>query len=367
MRIVLLTSSLNSGGAERVASTLCNAWAARGDHVTLIPTFSGGGSPFYKINQNVELVYLADVVGGKNKNILSFIQRLYVLRRLIQSKNPDVVISFLPNVNVAAILAMAFLKTPLLIGERTDPTSRSYPLFWKLACRFTYRFADILTVQTESVANKIGPLYPGLKKIRSISNPLPDDIVLRQHKPANDRKVLLSLGRLATEKQVDHIITAFSRLASDFSDWVLYIYGEGLEMSSIEKQVQSLQLQGRVLIKGPTSNPWDVMSNSSIFIMTSKFEGFPNALLESMGVGLPCIAYDCPSGPRDITRGGVDAILVPLNDEHSLTQAMKDLMGNPALRRSLGVKARESVLQRYQLSSVVGRWDELFGEVGVKR
>src|SRR5689334_6479056 len=105
MKIILLTSSLNAGGAERVATVLCNAWAARGDTVTLIPTFSGGGTSFYEISDEVETIYLADVVRARRKTPWTYARRLAALRRLIQERDPDVVVSFLPNVNVAAILS----------------------------------------------------------------------------------------------------------------------------------------------------------------------------------------------------------------------------------------------------------------------
>jgi GalNAc-alpha-(1->4)-GalNAc-alpha-(1->3)-diNAcBac-PP-undecaprenol alpha-1,4-N-acetyl-D-galactosaminyltransferase len=365
MRIVFLTSSLGSGGAERVATTLCNAWSDRGDEVILIPTYSGGGTPFYDIARNVELVYLAEIVGVKRKNILSFSQRIIALRKLIKQKAPDVIISFLPNVNVAAILSTVLLKAPLIISERRDPGSQPCSLFWELACRLSYRFADMLTVQTASVVSSVGQFYSGLRRVRSVPNPLPVGVETQCRQDSNRRKVLLSLGRLSEEKQIDDIINVFSQAANKFTDWDLNIYGDGPLRHTLNEKIKELQLTSRIFLKGNTRRPWDVMSTSDAFILTSKFEGFPNSLLEAMGVGLPCIAYDCPSGPREITSNGVDAILVPLNDQSSLLGELIELMGNDTLRESLGAQARESILKRYQLSTVLNRWDDIFREVGV--
>lgn len=363
MKIVLLISSLGSGGAERVATTLCNAWAARGDAVTLIPTYSGGGRSFYEVSENVEMIFLADVVGLKRKNLWSYMYRLLTLRRLIASRAPDVVISFLPNVNVAAILSTLALRVPLIICERSDPSSRAQFNFWEINCKLLYRFADMMTVQTESVANKIKCIYPGLNKVRAIPNPLPERVVSVKENAANRRKILLSLGRLVHEKQVDKVIDAFSKVRSRFDEWDLHIYGEGELKSCLQAQITDLGLQDRVFLRGGTNEPWHVMAGADAFVMNSKYEGFPNALLEAIGVGLPCIASDCQSGPREISRNGKDAVLVPLNDSASLVAALVKVMGNEEFRKTLGRQARESVMSRFSLATVVDQWDRLFEEV----
>jgi glycosyltransferase involved in cell wall biosynthesis len=365
MNIVLLTSSLGAGGAERVATTLSNAWAARGDQVSIIPTFSGGGSPFYELDDNVELLYLADVVGVKRRSYLSSVKRLFALRRLLKEREPDVIISFLPNVNVAAVISTAFLNIPLIICERSDPSARNYSISWRLACNLAYRFSDLLVVQTEAVANKMPDIYTGLRKVRVVPNPLPEDIVQLSHWSSSNRKVLLSLGRLSFEKQIDQIIRAFSGISEQFTNWDLYIYGDGPLKAELDKTIQDLNLQDRIFLKGRTDDPWGVMATADVFVMASRYEGFPNALLEAMGLGLACITYDCPSGPHEITRGGLDAMLVPLNDECALSKAMMKIMEDEKLRVSMGRQGRESILKRYQLSSVLDIWDEVFLEIGV--
>lgn len=202
-------------------------------------------------------------------------------------------------------------------------------------------------------------------KIRVIPNPLPEGAALVCLVEGGDRKFLLSLGRLVIKKQVDRIISTFSALHAQFDDWDLHIYGDGPLRSVLQEKIHDLQMQQRIFLKGPTNDPWSVMASADAFVTTSAYEGFPNALLEAMGVGLPCITYDCPSGPHDITRGGVDAMLVPLNDQDALLKAMKKMMGDEAFRISLGVQGRASVLQRFQLSVVLDRWDKLFKEVGL--
>lgn len=364
MRIILLTSSLGAGGAERVATTLCNAWAAKGHQVMLLPTYSGGGVSFYDVAGDVELVYLAERANASGNIISSYLGRLRTLRKLVLSWSPDVVVSFLPNVNVATILGTAFSGIPLIICERSDPTSHPAPFVWRFATKALYRFADMLTVQTPAVVNKVKSLYPGVKLIRAIANPLPAGVALRSRKISLGRKTLLSLGRLSSEKQVERIINAFSEVALEFEDWDLNIYGDGPEKDSLVELVEKKSLSGRVLIAGATVSPWDVMAESDAFVLTSEYEGFPNALLEAMGVGLPCITFDCPSGPREISEDGQTALLVPLNDQKCLTAAMRRLFADGLLREALAGRARTSVTARFGLETVLCQWDELFKEVG---
>jgi glycosyltransferase involved in cell wall biosynthesis len=366
MKIVLLVSSLGAGGAERVASTLCNAWAARGDQVTLIPTFSGGGQPFYKVSDAVETIRLADVVGSARKSLMSSLRRLFALRKLIADRRPDVIVSFLPNVNVAAILASARLRIPVIICERTDPSSCPMPLSLRSACWLTYRYADLVIVQTSAVASSIHRVYPALRRVDAIPNPLPPEIAtVRRTTAIGKRKTLLSLGRLSVEKQVNLIIDAFASVAPDFEDWDLHIYGDGPLKNDLEKQIRDLGMAGRVFLKGQTVEPWKITADADLFVMTSRFEGFPNAMLEAMGIGLPCVVFDCPSGPREISDDGEDARLVKPDDRGDLVEALAELMGDEGLRARLGSRARTAVMSRFSAESVLDGWDGAFREAGV--
>jgi GalNAc-alpha-(1->4)-GalNAc-alpha-(1->3)-diNAcBac-PP-undecaprenol alpha-1,4-N-acetyl-D-galactosaminyltransferase len=367
MKIILLTSSLGPGGAERVATTLCNFWAARGDRVFLIPTFSGGGEVFYAVSPAVKVTFLATVVQANGKNKWGYVNRLYRLRALIAEAEPDVIVSLLPNVNVAAILSTLLLRIPLIICERSDPSIQPIPWFWSVARRLLYRFADMLTVQTAVAATRAKSFFPQSDRIRVIPNPVPEGVAFSAKRQGNERRKLISIGRLAPEKQVASIINAFSELVSKFDDWHLDIYGDGPLRPALQSQIASIGLQSRVFLRGRTDEPWEVMASSDVFVMASRYEGFPNSLLEAMGVGLPCIAFDCPSGPREISNNGEYAVLVPLNDQAALVAALSRLMSDDCFRNSLGSRAREAVLSRFALPVVMDGWDQLFREVGAIR
>jgi GalNAc-alpha-(1->4)-GalNAc-alpha-(1->3)-diNAcBac-PP-undecaprenol alpha-1,4-N-acetyl-D-galactosaminyltransferase len=308
---------------------------------------------------------LADIVGIKHKSLYSYAQRLFALRKLIAERQPDVVISFMTNVNIAAVLASAFLRTPTIICERSDPSTYTSPKLVELACQLTYRHANMLTVQTDAVAEKIMQIYPRLKQVRAIPNPLPDGVVaIGKNRSCKPRKILLSLGRLSAGKQVNLIINAFAEVAPRFEEWDLHVYGDGPLKIEIEEQICNLGLPGRIFLKGNTTKPWQIMADADAFVMTSKNEGFPNTLLEAMGVGLPCIVFDCPSGPREITSNGEYAMLIKLNDQNGLITALEKIMSDESFGIELGNQARASILGRYRLLTVLDKWDQLFREVG---
>lgn len=357
-----------AGGAERVASTLANAWVSGGDEVVLMPTFSGRGNCFYELSSKVQLVYLADQVSSHSKSVWGQFLRLRALRKFISDLKPDVIVSFLSNVNVAAVLASCNLKIPLIICERTDPFARPRMIWLRLACAITYPFAEALMVQTQSVAAKYAASYPALRPAFVIPNPAPrEQLDIVRHRNGTKGKTLLAIGRLSSEKQFDLLIRVFARLAKRHSDWSLRIVGEGPTKASLQQQICALKLAAQIDLLGSTEKIGDELSNADAFVLTSLFEGFPNVLLEAMASGLPCVTFDCQSGPREISMDGQVALLVAPNDEHALEFELDRLMADADLRRFLGIAARASVLERFALEIVLRKWEALFWAVGCRR
>lgn len=362
MKILLLVSAMHRGGAERVAATLCNAWALRGDDVTLVATYSGRGQCQYPLADGVRLVYLADLVAGGAGRLIGYAARLRALRRFIREQAPDVVISFLTNVNISAALACRGLGIALIVSERIDPgASTDFPRSMKWLCRRLYPLADIVTVQTESIARAMRALVPRARRIEIIPNPIPEALLAmpRTARAPGARRRLLGMGRLSAQKQMDHLVGVFGELAPAHPDVDLWIWGEGERQAELERQVRDAGLAHRVFLPGRTDAPWAEMAASEMLVLSSAYEGFPNVMLEAMALGLPCVAYDCPSGPRELSEQGEAAVLVPLNDRARLRDEIARLLDDADARQRLGARAAASVRQRYRLASILAEWDRL--------
>lgn len=354
-----------------MAATLANAWAESGDEVELVATFSRGAGCRYPLGRGVRFMRLVDQPGiGSRSGLFARLVRLRALRGLLATARPHLAVAMLTNVNVAAILATRGLGIPVVVSERIHPgADEELGSGWRVLRCLTYPMADAVVAQTVAAAETLR-MSTRARSVMVLPNPLPAELrvrVPRAKREFGNRPRLVAMGRLERQKGFDGLIGVFARLARQFLDWDLWIWGEGSQRPALEEQVARLGLKNRVFLPGWTPNPWDELERADLFVLPSRWEGFPNALLEAMALGVPCVAYDCPAGPREITRGGQDAVLVPPGDDEAMERALRALMADDACRREVGAKGAVSVRERYALPKVLAMWDEIFRSLGVAR
>lgn len=363
--IYLLVNSMHSGGAERVAANLANAWSRDGHRVRLVITFSGRGDCHYTLDAAVEVTYLNDVAAAAGSGLRAYWKRFMALRRLIRAGQPDVVVSFLTNVNVAALLASAGLGVPVIVSERTHPPTAPLSAMWVRLRRLTYPFAyRVVMLSSDGLAwlETTMPRARGLVISNPVEYPLArgEPVAAVQEYLGPGRKVLLAVGRLDDGKQFDRLLMAFHDIACKHADWDLAIIGEGPNQRALGASIAELGLQSRVVMTGRVGNVGDWYERADLYVMTSKFEGFPNTLAEAMAHGCPAVSYDCDTGPRDIIRHGIDGLLVEqVGDVPALAAALDRLMGSEELRSQMGAQAME-VRVRFSMRSVLERWYAVF-------
>jgi GalNAc-alpha-(1->4)-GalNAc-alpha-(1->3)-diNAcBac-PP-undecaprenol alpha-1,4-N-acetyl-D-galactosaminyltransferase len=364
MRITFVISTLQNGGAERVLVNMANYWAKRGHEVEIVSLASKSDAPFYELGEAV--VYSPLSLAQKTTGALDFVgnnlRRIKVIREAIRRSNPDVVISFMDRMNVMVALATIGLDVPVVLSERNDPAQYKIGgLGWEWLRKLTYPLADSVVVQTHSALSYFSP---GIRKRAAV---IPNGVSFPAEAAApfssrHGGHKLVAVGRLADQKGFDLLLSAFAQIRGQFPQWSLTVWGEGPERGALEKQRESLGLTGCVHFPGRTKTPFKEMKEADLLVLSSRYEGFPNALLEAMACGLAVISFDCPSGPGEIIRHDVDGVLVPPLDVNALAKAMSRLMGDAALRSALSARAKE-VVQRFNMEGVMKKWEDVFDKL----
>jgi glycosyltransferase involved in cell wall biosynthesis len=351
--VVLVIGSLDCGGAERVLADMANYWAERGWRVTLATWSSPDTRDFYALSANITRVWLrvSERRGSKIDTFRSLAGQVVKLRRLLRRAKPDAVLSFIDVSNILTLLAALGLGVRVVISERTQPALNdtiSRP--WKLARRLCYRWAEQVVAQTRDAAVWIERrCNTAVQVIPNFLRALPQPVATRE-------SLIIAVGRLSKEKAFDILLEAFARVRAQFPDWHLCIIGAGPEQRALADQVRQLDLEARVKLVGQVQDVEAWMARSALMVHPSRREGFPNAVLEAMGMGVAVICADCRSGPSELIEDGVSGRLVPVDDLESLTLAMSQLMADLELRERLGKEATK-VRQEYAQAVIMKRWE----------
>jgi GalNAc-alpha-(1->4)-GalNAc-alpha-(1->3)-diNAcBac-PP-undecaprenol alpha-1,4-N-acetyl-D-galactosaminyltransferase len=358
MRLVLVIPALTAGGAERVMTIMANHWAGQGWDIRLLTLDDGSVPPFFPLHEKVRhrpLALLRDSPNALNA-LLANVGRLRRLRQAIRAEAPEAVISFLDTTNVLTLLATPGLKVPVIVSEHIDPAQ--YPLkpVWNALRRRVYPLADRVTVLTPGA---IGFFPASLRsKIRVIPNPVAAPVLQGEPDiPLPEGRTIVAMGRLVEQKGFDILLEAFAGLRERHPGWHLVILGEGPLRGELEQLRDRLDLRDRVRLPGKVKRPEAVLARADLFVLSSRYEGFPMALCEAMAAGLPVVSADCPSGPREIITDGRDGILVPPESPAPLAEAMGRLMADEAERRRLG-SAASAITRRFGVDQVMAIWEE---------
>jgi len=348
--LLLVTGSLECGGSERQMADMANYWAAQGVEVTVATWSDPQVADFYALDRRIRRVHL-DVSG--TGRIRGNIQRVRKLRRLLDEAQPDAVLSFLTRSNVPTILAGLGRNVRIVVSERVQPAwETGLPFGWRLLRRLVYGRAAAIVSQTGATAEWIRKNWG--KQAHVIPN------ALRVLPPGSDRRetLVVGIGRLVPQKGFDLLLPAFAAIATKFPDWRLAILGEGPERANLLRLGEELGLAGRVEFPGHVQNVENWMVRAGLVVQPSRFEGFPNVVLESMGMGAAVISADCPAGPSELIEDGVNGRLVPVEDVAVLACVMAELMSEPDLRARLGRDAMK-VRERFRQESIMAQWEAL--------
>jgi GalNAc-alpha-(1->4)-GalNAc-alpha-(1->3)-diNAcBac-PP-undecaprenol alpha-1,4-N-acetyl-D-galactosaminyltransferase len=373
MRITCAIGSLGCGGAERNLINLSAELADNGHEVTLLTLSSLSTKPDYfdvpasVFRKHVPLEAFADCPWY---DISTQHRRSRALRQALLDTTPDLVISFIDTANIRVLTSLYGTSVPVVVCERVNMKRNRIGWRWRVLRQLMYPAAAAVVFQTEAAwrrCRKYNPVWR-LWQIPNWIEPPPPEFrwpLVKQQAPellSGQNFNVLTVGRLHPQKGHDLLIRAIAHLALSYPQIRLVILGEGSARSNLQALIRGLGLQNQVFLVGSVRDPQRWMAACDLFVLPSRFEGFPTALAEAMAVGAPVISCECPDGPAEMIRHQYDGLLVPVDDEQALVEAMQALIDNPQKCCSFSSAAMQ-ISNRYSKSRVIAQWQRLILEV----
>lgn len=346
-RLVFVLGGMSNGGAERVVSILANYYAKKGKKIDIITLLSSNCT--YPLESNVRIISLANETKSRKLQIVDWIKGI---RKYYKEYRPYRVVSFFAKINIIVLFALYRNLGDIVVSERNDPSKDGRSNIVRLLTNILYPFAKKVVFQTNWAKSCF------LEKVQRnsiiVPNPVTEIVIGEKIKK---EKVIINVGKLMEQKNQRLVIKAFSLIAAEYPEYKLIIYGEGSEREGLEDLISELGLKGRVELPGWTSEIHKRIAESELFVLSSNYEGFSNALLEAMMIGVPCISTDC-AGSNELIENNANGLLVPVNGLSELVSGMRLILNNPALANKLAQQGKRDV-QKYGVSNIIIRWESV--------
>ncbi len=347
MKITFVTSTLTSGGSERVMSILANGLCKNNHQVEILCL--NKHLVYYSVDERIKLYFIEEETNGGG-----LLKKIIWLRKHVKESQPDVVIPFMEAVYCVTLLSLIGLPIPVISSERIDP--RKSPFLRNILRCIFLPLTTHLVVQT----NDIKSYYPSFiqKKTTIIYNPVEEKMLEEWHEQKLDR--IINVGRLYPQKNQKMLIDAFAEICNEFPSYQLYIFGDGPERPKLEQQITDRNLTDRVFLPGRSSEIAKELAKSRLFCLSSDYEGMSNAVIEALCIGLPVISTDV-SGTKELihTENG---IVVGINDKKSMVNALKSLLANPQRMNEMS-RANRNISHQFKKEEITLQWENLIEKI----
>lgn len=379
LKIVYITPALYmAGGVERVLTLKANYFAENfGYDITIILTEGKGKPLFYLLSEKIKIINLN--IGFEELWTCSFIKKIWVyLRKQRQFKklltnelmrlHPDITVSllrreinFLCDINDGSrkVGEMHINRANYRNFEANDTNilKTFFARLWMKSLVRKLQRLDRFVVLTEEDSHS----WQELSNVIVIPDPLSFPLSTACHSQLTNKRVI-AVGRYVYQKGFDLLLKAWAKIEKQYPDWCLDIFGDG-DQEPYVALANDLGVDSNCCtLHGPTSNIRQQYQDSSLFVFSSRFEGFGMVLVEAMACGLPVVSFACPCGPRDIVKNGEDGLLVENGNVEALASAMVRLMGDESLRRKMSEKAKENV-GRFSIEQIAQQWQKMYKEL----
>jgi GalNAc-alpha-(1->4)-GalNAc-alpha-(1->3)-diNAcBac-PP-undecaprenol alpha-1,4-N-acetyl-D-galactosaminyltransferase len=354
-KIAFVIPCFEAGGAERVAITLANKFIDQNEVFIIALNKT---KIIYTIEKSIQIQYLNDTyIPSPNwfiaiKNNIGLTHKLI---KIVKDNQINILISFTTTSNLLAVLCRFYLKIKVYICERNNPEKSQLSYLRKICSRILYPFADGLIVQT-SFSKKYFQKFIKSEKIQIIPNPIDGNLISLKEDYNKRANIILNVGRMDDNKNQKLLLEAFSNL--NIKNWRLIFVGDGILRMEFQILAKKIGITDKVDFIKTVANIEYYYNRAKLFVFTSKSEGFPNALLEAMSFGIPCIASDCNSGPSEIIQHNENGFLFEVNNQKQLEKQIMALMENEGLRLKFSKNAIQST-SKYNSDEIYKQWKSI--------
>ena len=344
MKIMFVCDTMGSGGAERVISILSNSFASKGHDASILMIGSDASTPFYSLNDKINLLYLS-------KERLGFFKKSKLIKKKILENKPDIVISFLSYVCIYVWWALRHTKIPYIVSERNDPNHRGRLKQYLL--NKSFKKAKGCVFQTEDALN----WYNRIVRTKTIIIHNPVSLDFSPVDISHKKNQILYVGRLNEQKNCSMLIDAFGIFTKKYPDYSLKMYGSGPLLDSLLTQIKNNNLEDKIKIL-PSSKTWQKDEyDSAVFALSSRYEGMPNVLAEALSLGIPSVSTNCTiGGPKELEKIFPD--LLVLSDDNSSTSFSEAMEKAATLERK-----KPFIPESLQTTFIVDKWLSFLEEI----
>ena len=379
MRIVYTYPAfINVGGADKIIINKANYLADKfGYEVYLITDSQNGLKPFFHVSDKVRMIDLG--INFYQQYQYTPLKRLWVyqtlmskykreMKRVLADIRPDILISTFTRDAKLVGLYKQYAKATIAEVHTTKSNIRALPELRRKGFPYTLlafymehqlnnsakQYDELIVLNTQEEE-----LWKPVRKVRIINNAV--QIYPKEQNTLTAKSVIF-VGRAEYEKGPDRLIEVWRIVAQKHPDWTVRMFCTGSMLDGLKAKVKEYSIEQQVLFMPATKDMEREYMNSAMCLMTSRFEGFPVVLQEAMGCGLPCLSFNCPSGPRHIITDQEDGYLVENGNIEAMADKVCELIENEGLRRQLGLNAKQNIA-RYSEEKIMGQWKELFEQL----
>lgn len=360
--ICIFNNLQNKGGGERVASLLMNELSKNNKILCIIPK-NINKRLSYVLNKKIKVKILSSSSKKLRYNPLKLIFLMLKVRKILLKNKIEVIINVGGVGVVFSYFISIFTDIKIIYAEQSNLNNKINSNFSQKVCRYlATKFNKIITLTEKDRINYIQKFNLSENKVDYIYNFIDDELLNLKNEYAINSRKIITVGRFDKVKGYDRLVKIAKKVLKKNKDWEWHVYGNGEEFENIETLIKESQLENKLILKGKVDNIYELYKEYSFYVMTSYYEGFGMVLIEAKANYLPVVSFDCPTGPAEIIRDGIDGYLVEDDNLEEMVKKINYLIKNKNIRKEFSDRSKEN-LDKFEKNKIMDKWKNLLKEI----